>query len=189
MSVISAILSLLASACGGGQNHFADAVNDTDTLPTMTAKGICNFISDSGIVKYKMIAEEWLIFEAEENRQGRWDFKKGFFMQKYAPDRSIDWYIQSDTAYCYHDDLWELRSNVVMRNAKGAVFRTEQIFWDMSAHEIYSSKYMSIKEPDRELDGYNFRSNEQMTKYTIYNSTGMLPVEDIDKEPETEDKD
>lgn len=170
-------ISIFFSACGSEQTHTAQAVNDS--VAAMTAHGINNLISDSGLVRYKMIAEEWIMYNATPNRQSRWDFLKGFFMQKYDPDWHIEWYIQSDTAYCHHDDLWELRGRVLIRNNAGTIFRTEELFWDMAKHEVYSSLFIHITEPERELQGYNFSSNEQLTRYTIHNSSGRLPVEDM----------
>lgn len=185
LAIIASIATLCIAGCSGGETHTARAVGDS--LPMMTAHGISNLISDSGVVRYKMIAEEWLIYEAKAERSSRWDFLKGFFMQKYAPDWHIEWYIRSDTAYCHHDDLWELRGRVLLRNNAGTTFRTEELFWDMAHHEVYSTQFVHIKEPERELQGYNFRSNEMMTKYAIYNSSGMLPVSDMESEADSLD--
>ena len=177
------LLIVVLFACGGEKSHLADAVDERDSVAFMTAHGVSNLISDSGLVRYKMLAEEWLIYNATEQRGSRWDFLKGFFMQKYDPEWHVEWYISSDTAYCHHDDLWELRGRVLLRNREGTTFRTEELFWDMGHHEVYSSKFIHIKEPERELQGYNFRSNEEMTQYTIYNSSGMLPVEAMEGAP------
>ena len=70
----------------------------------------------------------------------------------------------------------------MVRNVNGDVFRTEELFWDLNAHEMWSHQYMHITTPERELEGTEFRSNEQMTRYSVLNSTGVFPVEE--KEPE-----
>ena len=180
---LSFILLIATLSCGGNTSHMASAVNDGDSIPFMTAHGISNLISDSGIVRYKIIAEEWLMYDATSVRPSRWDFLKGFFMQKYDNQMNTESYIRCDTAYCHHDDLWEFRGRVLIRNVNGSTFRSEELFWDMSRHELYSSLYVHIQEPLRELEGYNFRSDERMTRYTIYNSNGFLPVEDVEAQP------
>ena len=46
---------------------------------------------------------------------------------------------------------------------------------------------MRIKTTDQELEGTDFRSNEQMTDYYVSNSIGAFPVSDVDgsKDDET----
>ena len=151
--------ALALTSCSGEQAHIADAVTSKDSLLFMTAHGVSNLISDSGYISYRIVSEEWLIYNPSGNAEGRWEFNKGFFMQKFD-----NGYIQSDTAYCHNNRLWELRGRVVIRNRQGTVFRSEEFFWDMEEHEVYSNLYVSITEPQRNINGYNFRSNEDMTR-------------------------
>lgn len=97
-------------------------------------------------------------------------------MERYDENFHIDLYVQSDTAYLHEQHLWELRGRVVVRNVKGDVFRTEELFWDLNSHEIWSYKYIRILTPERELEGTEFHSNEQMTKYYVNNSIGIFPI-------------
>ena len=74
----------------------------------------------------------------------------------------------------------------VVRNVNGDVFRTEELFWDLDAHEMWNHQYIHITTPERELEGTEFRSNEQMTRYYVLNSIGTFPVnEDATASPET----
>ncbi len=129
------------------------------------------------------MAEEWNIHETTNPK--KWVFSKGIFLEKFDTTFHAEWFLQSDTAYCYDQRLWELRGRVVMRNVQGDLFRTEELFWDMSTHEVYSTLFMRIQTPDRELAGYRFRSNETMTRYTIYDTEGAFPVETGDSEPDS----
>ena len=52
----------------------------------------------------------------------------------------------------------------------------------MDTHEMWSHKFMRIITPERELQGTEFRSNEQMTKYEVSNSAGAFPVSDTETE-------
>ncbi len=177
-SFLTAVMLILSAACSNEDTHTAPAVNENDSLPFMRSYGISSLISDSGVIRYKMIAEEWNIYNTTQ--PPKWTFLKGIFMEKFDSTFHIDWFIQSDTAYCYNQRLWELRGRVLLRNQKGEVFRTEELFWDMAEHEVYSSRFMRITTPDRELTGYRFRSNEQMTDYLIYDPEGVLPVNDME---------
>ena len=84
-------------------------------------------------------------------------------------------FISCDTAYYFDKKkLWELRGRVFVKNLKGESFKTTLLYWDQVSHEIYSDHYMQIN-GENKLDGYNFRSNEQMTDYRIYSSKGNFP--------------
>ena len=49
-------------------------------------------------------------------------------------------------------------------------------------HEIYSDRYMEIQ-GETVLKGYDFRSNEQMTNYSIHNSVGTFPINEEKQTP------
>lgn len=176
----------LLCACSGDTDHTAPAVNPQDSLPFMHARGINNLISDSGVLRYRLIAEEWDIY-TDSIRPDTWKFRKGLLMQRYDEKYHIDLYVQADTAYLHEQRTWELRGRVCIRNIKGDVFHTEELFWDMTDHLIWSHKYMRIVTPDRELEGDDFRSNEQMTDYFITNSAGAFPVSDMQEEETPEE--
>jgi len=78
----------------------------------------------------------------------------------------------------HRQQLWELRGRVVVRNVNGDVFHTEELFWDLDKHEMWNHQYMHITTPERELEGTEFRSNEQMTRYSVLNSVGIFPVKE-----------
>ncbi len=169
--------NVAVSSCGGDKEHTAAAICDADSLPFMHAKGISTFISDSGLIRYHLVAEEWDIY----NREGElstWKFMKGMLMQRFDKDFHVDLYAQSDTAYLHRQQIWELRGRVVIRNLNNEVFRTEELFWDMARHEMWNHTHMHITTTERELQGTEFRSNEQMTRYSVINSAGAFPVSD-----------
>ena len=71
-----------------------------------------------------------------------------------------------------------MRGRVVIRNQEGTVFTSEELFWDMDRHEMYSNMFMTIRKPDEFLQGYTFRSNEQMTRYSVSNANAETPFSD-----------
>ncbi len=164
-----------AAGCGNDAPPTGAAVVQRDSLPVMVTYGVSKLISDSGVVKYKIIAEEWRVFDKTD--PPRQEFPKGLFLQRFNKDFQVDLYITADTAYCYNQNLWELRGRIFVNNfANGTTFRTEELFWNMARHEIYSNKYMHIITPDRDLEGDWFRSNEAMTQYHIKQSRGFMPM-------------
>lgn len=163
-------------SCTGDEKDRAPSISDQDSLPFMQSRGISTLISDSGIMRYKITAEEWDIYNS--TNPPKWVFIKGILLEKFDSTFHIDWFVQSDTAYCYNQQLWELRGRVVVRNQQGTVFTSEELFWDMDRHEMYSHLFMRIRTPERMIQGYNFRSNEQMTIYKIESSQGEAPFND-----------
>ena len=167
-------------SCSGEQEHPAAAIHAEDSLPFMHSRGISTLISDSGVMRYHMVAEEWDIYTSGRSNNGpsTWKFRKGLLMERFDENFHVDLYVQSDTAYLHNQKLWELRGRVVIRNTKNEIFKTEELFWDMDMHEMWSNKFIRIITPARELQGNQFRSNETMTRYWITNSSGAFPVSD-----------
>lgn len=166
-------MHVLIASCSEERKNTAPAVDDKDSLPFMQSKGISTLISDSGVIRYRIIAENWNIYNT--TNPPKWTFMKGLLLEKFDTTFHVEWFVQADTAYCYDQKLWELRGRVVVRNVEGTVFKTEELFWDMPEHEVYSNMYVRIITPEREVEGTRFRSNEQMTQYTFYNSKASLP--------------
>ncbi|MBR1682848.1 MAG: LPS export ABC transporter periplasmic protein LptC [Bacteroidaceae bacterium] len=173
--IIIAFFTLFA--CNRHHEHIAPAVHDQDSLPFLTAHGISNLISDSGIISYKIVAEDWNIYTTEPQK---WTFLKGLFLEKFDTTFHVEWHVQSDTAYCHNNRTWELRGRVVILNRDGDLFETEELFWDMDEHQMWNTMFMTITKPgsQQQLQGYNFRSNEEMTDYHIDNSAGYTPAKD-----------
>ena len=180
--LIISFSQFLNISCSDKQEHIAAAIDENDSLAFMRSKGISTLISDSGVMRYKLVAEEWDIYT--NTNPPSWKFMKGLLMERFDEGFHIDLHVEADTAYLHEQRLWELRGRVVIHNVEGTLFRTEELFWDMNEHEMWSTKYMRIKTTDQELEGTDFRSNEQMTDYYVSNSKGAFPVSDVDKKNE-----
>ncbi len=183
--LLSTICFLFTFSCSQETEHMAEAINGADSLPFMHSRGINTLISDSGVMRYRMVAEEWDIY-AVGNQPATWKFMKGLLMERFDENFHIDLYVQADTAYLHDQNTWELRGRVVIRNINDELFLTEELFWDMNVHEMWSHKFMRIITPERELQGTEFHSNEQMTKYEVSNSAGAFPVSDTENQPPTD---
>ena len=172
----------LVGACGQEQGHTAPAIRPQDSVATMVSYGVNTLISDSGVIKYRIVAERW---EMNPNRNpSRWIFDKGLFLEQFDLTLHVQSYIQCDTAYYYDvDKLWELHGRVRILSKNGLRFRSEELFWDERKHELYSDKYSHIITPERELQGNRFRSDEKMTKYFVTNTKGSFDKGDVDKSP------
>lgn len=180
-AIITAAITIFTTSCQGDETNYAPAVTNRDTVAVLTTYGVSTVISDSGIIRYKIIAEEWSVYDKTD--PPHWSFEKGLFLEKFNQDYQVDAFITCDTAYYYDTKrLWELRSRVVVKNLKGETFKTSLLFWDQNTHQIYSDRYMEINGEQDRLTGYNFKSNEQMTNYIIHSSSGNFPLSDKGEE-------
>lgn len=167
------ILALVLTACQEAHEHTAPAINPRDSVSMMVSYGVNTLVSDSGMMKYRIVTECWEVNQAKN--PSRWIFEKGLFLEQFDEKFHVEAYIQSDTAY-YFDQLklWELRGRVRIRTIDGLRFSSEELYWDQNKHELYSNKYSRLITPDREMEGSYFLSDERMTHYMITNSKGSF---------------
>ena len=69
------VMLLLLSSCGGKQKAMGEAITERDSLPVMTTLGVTTLISDSGVTRYRVNTEEWMMYDRKSLRIGR--LKKG----------------------------------------------------------------------------------------------------------------
>ncbi|MBR3399764.1 MAG: LPS export ABC transporter periplasmic protein LptC [Prevotella sp.] len=164
---------MMIVSCEEAVEHTAPAIYDRDSVALMISYGVNTLISDSGVMKYRIVTEEW---EINQNRNpSRWIFINGLFLEEFDKNFHVEACLQADTAYYYDvKRLWELRGRVSVRTKDGLRFNSEELFWDQNSHELYSNKFSRIVTPTRELEGTHFLSNEQLTHYTITNSKGSF---------------
>ncbi len=180
--ILTAVMLVFMQSCKEEENLNAPVIENRDSLPILKSMGVSTLISDSGIIRYKIISEDWFIFDKKDPTY--WSFEKGLFIEKFDESYHVEAFINCDTAY-YYDQmrLWELRGRVFVKNIKGETFKTSLLFWNQAEHRIYSDRYMEIDGESQDLSGYDFSSNEQMTEYIIHSSKGAFPLHSFDDTP------
>jgi len=174
---LAAVMFILFPACSGKDKKLAEAISENDTLPSMKSLGVTTLISDSGITRYKVVAEEWLIYD--KKNPPYWAFEKGVYLEKFDTLLRVDASIKADTAY-YHEKkrLWELKGHVQILSQRGDKFQTDLLFWDEKIGTVYSDQFIQIEQEDKIIKGYGFESNQDLSEYVIKNTTGIFTVED-----------
>jgi hypothetical protein len=175
------ILSVVICSCTEVQEHTAPAVNDRDSASVMTSYGVNTLISDSGVIKYKIVTERWDVNTIKQ--PSRWTFEKGVFFEQFDEKFRVQGYIQADTAWYFDQQrLWKLRGRVNVRNTNGLIYTSEELYWDGLRHEFYSTVFSRLVTPERTIEGTYFRSDEQMTHYMVTNSKGSFLPNDLEEE-------
>ena len=185
---IAAFVAMILSGCNDVQEHTAPAIRDRDSASVMTSYGVNTLISDSGVIKYKIITERWDVNTIKN--PSRWTFEKGVFFEQFDEKFHVQAYIQADTAWYFDQQkLWHLRGRVKIRNINGLLYESEELYWDGVRHELYSNVFSKVTTPERNMEGTYFLSDERMTHYTVSNSKGSFTREDMTGESKDEDKD
>ena len=61
------VMLLLLSSCGGKQKAMGEAITERDSLPVMTTLGVTTLISDSGVTRYRVNTEEWMMYDRKKH--------------------------------------------------------------------------------------------------------------------------
>lgn len=100
-SLIICLVLLTAScaivSCSEEHEHTAPAIHDRDSVPVMTTYGVNTLISDSGVIKYRIVTEQWDINQNKDN-SSRWTFNKGILLTQFDLKKHVVGYIQCDSA-------------------------------------------------------------------------------------------
>ncbi len=170
---------VLLGSCEEHKEHTAPAIHERDSVSMMTSYGVNTLISDSGVIKYKIVTERWDVNTIKQPT--RWTFEKGIFLEQFDEKFHVEGYINADTAWYYDQlKLWELRGRVHIRNVNGLVFDSEELWWDGIKHEFYSYKFSKVVTPERTMQGTYFRSDEHMVRYEVSNSVGSFQSQDLE---------
>lgn len=164
---LAAVMLLLFSSCSGKKKELGAAITERDSLPVMDTRGVESLVSDSGVISYRLSAEEWLVYD--KKTPSYWSFEKGVYVEKFDSLFQVEASIKADTAYYYDKQkLWKLIHNVHIQNQKGENFDTELLYWDQNKKRVYSDNAVRVEQVDRIIYAEGFESNEQMTKYTFF---------------------
>lgn len=178
--VILLLFIALPSSCKK-KDKPVQAITDRQNLPTMSSTGVVTLVSDSGMIRYKMVAGEWTIFD--KKTPSYWAFENGIHLERFDSLTNVDAYIDADTAYYYDKDkLWELRSNVKIENVKGEKFTTNLLFWNQVTEKIYSDAFITIYSGDQVLSGYGFESDQRFEDYDIKRTSGVFYIENKEED-------
>ena len=177
VAIWATVMFVLFPACSGGEKNLAEAITERDSLPSMKTLGVTTLISDSGVTRYRVNTEEWMMYDRK--KPSYWAFEKGVYMEQFDSIFNVEASIKADTAYYYDKErLWKLIGNVDIQNRKGERFNTELLYWNEATQKVYSDKFIRIQQPDRIITGHGYDSNQPMPIYTIRNIEGIFYVDE-----------
>lgn len=185
--IVLPFLTACLMSCNDVKEHTAPPIYDRDSVSMMTSYGVNTLISDSGVIKYRIVTERWDVNTVRT--PSRWSFEKGVFFEQFDEKFHVQAYIQADTAWYYDQKkLWHLRGRVRIRNINGLIYESEELYWDGVRQELYSNVFSRVTTPERSMEGTYFLSDERMRHYTVTNSKGSFEREDMTGETKEDEK-
>lgn len=149
-------------------------------IPELQVDSITTIISDSGIIRYRIHAATWTVYDKVDTPY--WDFPQGLRFERFDTKYNIDAEIESDKALYYtKPEIWRLNGNVEAMNLNGEKFITQELYWDQKNEKVYSDSAITIIQKDQKINGIGFTSNQTFTRYSIKKPTGMFPIEETSK--------
>ena len=178
-----ATIALTAGATYGCRHDapMTTADDGDGEVPEMVTHNVTMLVSDSGVIRYKATTDLWIRFKPQTGEQYQY-FPEGIYLEQMDSLFNPMACIEADTAYNYETTRrWHLINNVHIINNDEEHFYTNDLYWDMNRHTVYSDSLIRIVRPDATLVGYGFRSNDRFTEYTIQSPVGDFPMQNISR--------
>lgn len=171
------MLLLFMASCGKENKEVVEVTFDPENTYTLRTTDVSSLISDSGITRYRMNAKEWLVFGKAKEPYSY--FPQGVYVEKFDSLFNVEASVKADTAYYWDKKgLYKLIGHVSILSQEGKKLDTSILYFDQKEDQIYTDEYFELEEGDKIITGIGFKSNQNMTKYKIFNSQGTFPVSD-----------
>jgi LPS export ABC transporter protein LptC len=137
--------------------------------------GVDMLISENGVIRYHVIAEEWKIFDKMD--PPFFSMEQGVYLEVLDSLMQPESTLRADTAYYMNETkLWHLIHNVHAENIKNEEFDTQELYVDNRRDKMYSDSLINIRQDKQIIIGHGFESNGNLTEYTIRHTEGVFPV-------------
>ena len=130
--------------------------------------------SDSAIVVTKLTVAKQL-----EYQNGNIDFPEGIVIHFYEKDGQLGSTIRADRGfYDRREHLYRGEGDVRVHNlTKDQKLASEELFWDPTKKIIYTTKFVTVEEPSRLIQGTGMEADEGFNEYRFEKVSGI--IEDI----------
>ena len=168
------VVLFLLGACQKSALERIDLDLEEFEIPRLHTLDVSTVISDSGITRYRINTPQWDVYEMDV---AYWEFPSGVHFERFDEELNVDANIHCEYAkFLEKEKLWELRGNVRATNIEGELFETEQLFWNQKTEKIYSDSTIKITQENYIIIGKGFESNQEMTRYQVKQTQGVIPV-------------
>ncbi len=173
--ILAVVSSFFCLSCSKKDKQLGPAVSNRDSTSVVTTMGVDMFISENGVIRYHVIAEEWKIFD--KMKPPFFSMEKGVLLEILDSLMMPESTLRADTAYYMNESkLWHLRHDVHAENIKKEQFDTQELYVNNNTDRMYSDSLINIRQEKQILVGHGFESNGNLTEYTIRKTEGIFPI-------------
>ena len=142
-------------------------VTATDDSPDQIVNNVHTLYSDTGVVRFEIIASRMEIFSVPEKKT---IFKNGFQVNFFKSRDSIESTLTADYAEMKEgDNSFFARNKVIFTNfEKKQTLKTEELFWDQQTKRVHTEKAYEIVGPKTHVVGYGMDANETFSDYETH---------------------
>jgi LPS export ABC transporter protein LptC len=177
--IMAVVSSFFCMSCSNKHKQLGPAVTSRDSTSVITTRGVDMLISENGIIRYHVIAEEWKIFDKMD--PPFYSMEQGVTLEILDSLMQVESMLVADTAYYLIDDeIWHLIHEVHAENIKNEEFDTPELYVNNRTNRMYSDSIIHIKQEKQILVGHGFESNNNLTEYTIRKTEGVFPFTDTE---------
>ncbi|MBQ7945358.1 MAG: LPS export ABC transporter periplasmic protein LptC [Bacteroidales bacterium] len=170
------MLFMVCPSCKKEKTDTIANFENRKVVPGMLVDSVTTLISDSGRIRYKVLAQTWKVYDQAD--EPYWFFPDKVYFERFNDSLEVESVVEGDTARYFTElKLWELKNNVLVKNMSGEQFETNLLYWNQDQHRVYSDSFIRIQQEDQILTGYGFESNESLTKYKIFKIKGVFPMD------------
>ena len=175
--IMAVVSSFFCSSCGNKDKQLGSAITNRDSTSVITTRGVDMLISENGVIRYHVIAEEWKIFDKMD--PPFYSMEQGVLLEILDTLMQVESTLRADTAYYMNnEELWRLKHDVHAENIKKEEFDTQELYVSNRSNRMYSDSLIRIKQDKQIIIGHGFESNSNLTEYTIRKTEGVFPVTD-----------
>lgn len=149
-------------------------VTTKNKAPSESATNIEILYSDSAKVKVKVFANKMDHYLTEEPYL---EMPEGIKVQFYDNNLHVTSHLTANYAIKHETTkIMEAKNNVIVVNEKGDQLNTEHLIWDENTEKIHSPDFVKITTSDEIIYGNGFESNQNFTKYKIFDIKGTISL-------------
>lgn len=162
-------LAIIFSACNNTEIKEPLEYNG----PLKKAQNIELYYTEKDLVKVKMVAAE-----LNEFQNGDREFPKGIYLEFYNEFGKMESTLRANHAFFFKkDNLWRGRGKVEVKNLeKNEQLNTEELFWKQTEEQIYTEKFVTIRQQGDVIYGTGLTAKQDMSEYEILDPEGEFEV-------------
>lgn len=151
-------------------------VTATDETPDEIVNNMHTLYSDSGIVKFEIIATRMEKFNGEEEIT---IFKDGFEVNFFKGKDEIEAHLEAEYGEMRpNEKIIIARNNVIFTNyLEEQTLKTEELTWYQSTKRVITEKQFEVFSKDYYFKGYGVDSDETFSDYEMHKVTGTRKIE------------